>query len=403
MSGGIFDALLGGGAGSPNGSFGLLGLMGGQGAGPITPNPMMQAPEIPAGAQAVNLPMISADVPSAPAGFAGTGVPQAGATTIPGMPMAGGGGAPGGGPMTDAQALIASARRIGADPLDYATVMSYETGGTFSPSKWGGARNPDGSFRHMGLIQFGPDERKRYGASADQSFQEQLPAVERYLTARGFQPGMGRLDLYSTINAGRPGLYNKSDAGNGGAPGSVADKVRDQMGGHETKAAAFLGGDYQVQQRQAQPMQRMPGVADPIGMSAGATAQRGGFGLGGIEAQGAALPGQASTAPGLASLSAQPMTAFMSPTPGMGGIGGAGAPAATPQQPTPYGGVASMLRNVLGGQQGKGQQQGQAQGGRMAGLSADAPGGRAMSLGEAYKQFDPSQFFTMLRARGVMR
>lgn len=136
-------------------------------------------------------------------------------------------------------ALIASASRLGADPLDLATVISYETGGTFSPSIFGGAGK-----RHMGLIQFGPAERQQYGASADQSFEDQLPAVERYLTDRGFKPGMGRLDLYSTINAGQPGRYGASDAGNGGAPGSVADKVRDQMGPHEAKASAFLGGSF---------------------------------------------------------------------------------------------------------------------------------------------------------------
>ncbi|WP_264046861.1 hypothetical protein [Methylobacterium flocculans] len=143
--------------------------------------------------------------------------------------------------MADARrdALIASAQRIGADPLEYATVMSYETGGTFNPSIRGGAGN-----RHIGLIQFGIPEQQKYGARQDQSFEEQLPAVEGYLTDRGFKPGMGILDLYSTINAGRPGRYNASDAGNGGAPGTVADKVSQQMGGHRAKAAAFLGGDF---------------------------------------------------------------------------------------------------------------------------------------------------------------
>lgn len=143
--------------------------------------------------------------------------------------------------MPDARrdALIASAQRIGADPLEYATVMSYETGGTFNPSIRGGAGN-----RHIGLIQFGIPEQQKYGAIQGQSFEEQLPAVEGYLTDRGFKPGMGILDLYSTINAGRPGRYNASDAGNGGAPGTVADKVNTQMGAHRAKAAAFLGGDF---------------------------------------------------------------------------------------------------------------------------------------------------------------
>src|SRR5207253_2043289 len=52
--------------------------------------------------------------------------------------------------------------------------------------------------------------------------------------------GMGLLDIYSTINAGRPGLYNRSDAANGGAPGSVADKVA-SMAGHRMRANSMLG------------------------------------------------------------------------------------------------------------------------------------------------------------------
>ena len=152
----------------------------------------------------------------------------------------------------DRDALIASAQRIGADPLDLATVMSFESG--FSPSIRGGSGN-----RHIGLIQFGPTEQQQYGASQDQSFSDQLPAVERYLTDRGFKPGMGMLDLYSTVNAGRPGLYDRSDTANGGTPGTVADKVNSQMAGHRAKAAAFLGRAF----------------------SPGSTAPRGAFGLSG--------------------------------------------------------------------------------------------------------------------------
>ncbi|MFG5120882.1 hypothetical protein [Methylorubrum sp. POS3] len=169
----------------------------------------------------------------------------------------------------DRDALIASARRIGADPTDYGTVISYETGGTFSPSIRGGSGN-----RHIGLIQFGIPEQKQYGASQDQSFAEQLPAVERYLVDRGFKPGMGILDLYSTINAGSPGRYNASDAGNGGAPGTVADKVNSQMAGHRAKAAAFLGGD----------------AAMTMPAEAGSASASGRFGFAGIEPSAASAP-----------------------------------------------------------------------------------------------------------------
>ena len=137
-----------------------------------------------------------------------------------------------------AEAILASARRVGANPVDYATVISYETGGRFDPNIWGGAGG-----RHLGLIQAGPEERKRYGIAEGQTVPEQLAGVERYLVDRGYKPGMGLLDLYSTINAGRPGRYGASDAANGGMPGTVADKVANQMGGHRANALRLFGGE----------------------------------------------------------------------------------------------------------------------------------------------------------------
>jgi hypothetical protein len=135
-----------------------------------------------------------------------------------------------------ASAIEKSAKNLGISPIDLATVISYETGGKMSPSIWGGAGG-----RHMGLIQFGPTERQMYGANPNQTFSEQMGAVERYLSDRGLKPGMGLLDLYSTINAGRPGRYGASDANNGGAPGTVADKVNNQMAGHRARAEALFG------------------------------------------------------------------------------------------------------------------------------------------------------------------
>lgn len=134
----------------------------------------------------------------------------------------------------NADAIRAAAKELGVSPEDLATVISYETGGKFDPSIRGGAGN-----RHIGLIQFGRQEQNDHKASTDQTFPEQMTSVVDYLKKRGFKPGMGLLDLYSTINAGRPGLYNRSDAGNGGAPGTVADKVG-TMGPHAARARMFL-------------------------------------------------------------------------------------------------------------------------------------------------------------------
>jgi uncharacterized protein YcbK (DUF882 family) len=121
---------------------------------------------------------------------------------------------------------------------DFLTVFSFETGGTFSVDQKGGANGA-----YLGLIQFGPAEQKKYNIRPGMTVTEQLVAVDQYLTDRGFKPGMSMMDLYSTINAGAPGYNNASDAANGGTPGSVADKVTNQMSAHAAKAEAVLGAD----------------------------------------------------------------------------------------------------------------------------------------------------------------
>lgn len=140
-----------------------------------------------------------------------------------------------------AQAILASAQRLGADPVDLATVISYETAGTFDPWKAGPTTQWG---QHRGLIQWGEPQRAKYGVTQGMPVGAQLQAAERYLQDAGYKPGMGLMDMYSAINAGRVGRNNASDANNGGAPGTVADKVNNQMSGHRQKAAALLGGQY---------------------------------------------------------------------------------------------------------------------------------------------------------------
>lgn len=141
-------------------------------------------------------------------------------------------------------AIQQTAEQLGINPVDLATVMSYETGGTFDPwkkgptTKWG---------THRGLIQWGEPQRAKYGVTQDMPIEQQVAAAGRYLKDAGVKPGMGLLDIYSAINAGAPGLYDRSDYKQGGAPGSVADKVKYQMEQHKAKAAALLGGTYQPQ------------------------------------------------------------------------------------------------------------------------------------------------------------
>ena len=150
--------------------------------------------------------------------------------------------------MTDIrQGIIETAQALGIDPLDLATAISYETAGTFDPTKAGPTTQWG---QHRGLIQFGGPQAKQYGVDWNDPVGSQLGpdgAVAKYLRATGVQPGMGMMDIYSAINAGGVGRYGASDANNGGAPGTVADKVNGQMEGHRAKAMALLGGDYAPQ------------------------------------------------------------------------------------------------------------------------------------------------------------
>lgn len=132
-------------------------------------------------------------------------------------------------------AIARAAAEIGASPKDLATVIAYETAGTFSPKKWGGTGG-----NYMGLIQFGPEERAKYGVHEGQSFDEQMGSVVAYLKDRGFKPGMGLEDLYSTINAGTPGRYRASDGPGKNVLTHVAEMRK--KGGAAQKADAVLAG-----------------------------------------------------------------------------------------------------------------------------------------------------------------
>ena len=174
-----------------------------------------------------------------------------GGLSFPNLPKANlGGGADlsfGSATMTPQEMLIEGAKARGLDPIDVATAISYETGGKFDPmmagptTQWG---------THRGLIQFGEPQAAKYGADFSDpqaAMRSQLDptsgAVWNYLDQTGVKPGMGLPEIYSAINAGTVGRMGASDANNGGAPGTVADKVA-SMGPHREKAAAFLGGTW---------------------------------------------------------------------------------------------------------------------------------------------------------------
>jgi len=139
--------------------------------------------------------------------------------------------------------ITEAANALGIDPIDLATAISYETAGTFDARKAGPTTQWG---QHRGLIQFGEPQAQKYGVDWDSPEASQLGAdgaVVRYLKDTGVRPGMGLLDVYSAINAGGVGRYNRSDANNGGAPGTVRDKVNSQMAGHRAKALKLFGGE----------------------------------------------------------------------------------------------------------------------------------------------------------------
>jgi hypothetical protein len=143
--------------------------------------------------------------------------------------------------------IVSTANSLGIDPADLATAISYETGGTFDPTKSGPTTQWG---QHRGLIQFGEPQAQKYGVNWEDPIGSQLGengAVAKYLRDTGVQPGMGLMDIYSAINAGGVGRNGASDANNGGAPGTVADKVNSQMSGHRQRALALLAAGGQPQ------------------------------------------------------------------------------------------------------------------------------------------------------------
>lgn len=102
-----------------------------------------------------------------------------------------------------ADSIARVAKNIGVNPNDLAAVISFETGGTFDPSK----RNPNSSA--TGLIQFmkgsGGTKGQYYGMSRDKfgslSFDEQMVYVEKYFKDRGFKAGKSQTtgDVYGAV------------------------------------------------------------------------------------------------------------------------------------------------------------------------------------------------------------
>tara|TARA_R110001606_G_scaffold9487_2_gene40944 strand:+ start:463 stop:1203 length:741 start_codon:yes stop_codon:yes gene_type:complete len=141
---------------------------------------------------------------------------------------------------TIAKGIREAAEELKMDPQELATIVSFETAGSFSPTKKGPTTKWG---QHKGLIQFGEPQAKQHGVNWSDPYGSQLGAdgaIVDYFKAKGYKEGMSLLDAYSIVNAGAAGLYNRSDAGAGGTAGTVRDKVEKQMSGHKAKARRLL-------------------------------------------------------------------------------------------------------------------------------------------------------------------
>ena len=114
----------------------------------------------------------------------------------------------------DISAIKASAQRLGLDPFSLGAIFAQES--SFDPNVTGGEGG-----NYFGLIQFGKPETVEAGLDPEKiknksyTIPEQLPAVERWLIGRGFEPGMSAQKAYATILGGNPNadIYAKDSFG----------------------------------------------------------------------------------------------------------------------------------------------------------------------------------------------
>lgn len=137
----------------------------------------------------------------------------------------------------DTNALVEISNDLGINPIDLATIIGFETGGTYNPDQPGGEGG-----RYYGLIQFGPSEQRQYGIVPGMSFRNQLTAVAQFLRDRFGGVGMETQgasleDLYTTVLTGNPqGNRNARDSNGTSAISGVRD-----MGAHREAAMKRYG------------------------------------------------------------------------------------------------------------------------------------------------------------------
>ncbi len=141
-------------------------------------------------------------------------------------------------PVEQTNALVEVAGELGVSPIDLATIIGFETGGTYDPGIVGGEGG-----NYEGIIQLGESERAAYGFVPGMSFEEQLRGpVKAYFKDRFAKAGMSTQganleDLYTTVIAGNPGANRDArDSFGTSARSGVA-----KMGPHRERAMQRFG------------------------------------------------------------------------------------------------------------------------------------------------------------------
>ena len=137
-------------------------------------------------------------------------------------------------PSSHTDALMDVAATLGVSPIDLATIIGFETGGTYDPGEVGGEGD-----NYQGLIQFGISERGTYGVVPGMTFEEQLrgPVLryfqDRFRGAGWDTQGATLEDLYTTVIAGNPGA-------NRDAKDSFGTSARSGVAGMDGHRAAAM-------------------------------------------------------------------------------------------------------------------------------------------------------------------
>lgn len=143
-------------------------------------------------------------------------------------------------PTSQGDSLTRAASTLGIDPVDLGSIISFESAGSFDPHKVGGAGN-----KYKGLIQFGPDEQKKYYRPND-TFDSQLQNgvvpyfQDRFRKAGRNTSGASLEDLYTTVIAGNPNANRDAKDANGVSARIGTQKI---LAEHRPKVLdRFFGG-----------------------------------------------------------------------------------------------------------------------------------------------------------------